>query len=162
MDKVDHSLNTPWKIWYHSITDNNWKNNSYKMVYQMNNLLDVNLVIDKIQSNHLQNSMFFIMRNDMFPTWEYVDNREGCCISFKIPGSDLKKHWDFILKEILTENIFTDKDKHLELNGFSISPKKEFNIIKFWLKNDNKNYDEFIKEYEPFFVKKKSIHKKHF
>ena len=132
------------------------------MIYELNNLFDIKIILDYIQSNHLQNSMFFIMRNDIFPTWEYIDNREGCYISFKIPGSQLKNNWDTILKEILTENIFTNKEKHLELNGFSISPKKEFNIIKLWFKNDNKNYEDYIKQYKPYFIKEKSIHKKHF
>ena len=163
MDKKnDYSLNTTWKIWYHSINDNNWNNNSYKMIYELNNLFDVKGVIDCIQSNHLQNSMFFVMRDDIFPTWEYIDNREGCCVSFKIPGSNLKKNWDMILKEIITENIFIDSEKYSELNGFSISPKKEFNIIKLWFKNNIKDYEKLIKQYKPYFVKDKSIHKKHF
>ena len=49
-------------------------------------------VVDK--SNHLQNAMFFMMRDEIFPTWEYPDNREGCSISFKVPASTLKNNWD--------------------------------------------------------------------
>jgi len=158
----DDSLNTPWKVWFHSITDNSWTNGSYKLIYEIENLFDTKLIIDNIKSNHLQNGMFFIMRNDIFPTWEHVDNREGCSISFKIPASTLVENWHLILKKILTEEIMKDDDRHLELNGFSISPKKEFNIVKLWLKENNKNYDEFINEYQPFFIKSKSIHKKHF
>ena len=111
MNEKNYSLNTNWKVWYHSINDNNWNNSSYKMIYELNNLYDVKIFLENIESNHLQNSMFFIMRNDIFPTWEYVDNREGCCISFKVPASELKKNWDLILKEIIGENIFKEKKK---------------------------------------------------
>ena len=162
MNKEKYSLNTNWKLWYQSINDNNLNNSSYKMIYELNNLFDLYLILDKIQSNHLQNSMFFIMRNDIFPTWESVDNREGCCISFKVPGSQLKNNWDLVLKETITENIFIDSEKHLELNGLSISPKREFNIIKLWFKNDIKDYEKLIKQYNPYIIKSKSIHKKHF
>uniref|UniRef100_A0A6C0BVC0 Uncharacterized protein n=1 Tax=viral metagenome TaxID=1070528 RepID=A0A6C0BVC0_9ZZZZ len=158
----EYLLDTKWKIWYHSINDDSWKNSSYKMIYDINNLYDLRIITDNIKSNHLQNGMFFVMKEDIFPTWEYVDNREGCCISFKVPASHLLDNWNSLFIKIITNEIFKDKSKIDELNGFSISPKKEFNIIKLWLKNNTKNYEEFINEYEPFFVKSKSIHKKHF
>jgi hypothetical protein len=101
------------------------------------------------------------MRENIFPTWEDPENREGSCISFKVPGSSLKKQWDFILNRLLTEDIMKDQQMYSKINGLSISPKKEFNIVKLWLRENNENYTEFIKEYPPFFVKDKSIHKKH-
>jgi hypothetical protein len=118
-------------------------------------------MIDYLESNHLQNGMFFIMRDDIFPTWEYPDNREGCSISFKVPASNLKENWDILIKRVLTEDILKEKDKYNLINGLSISPKKEFNIIKLWLKDNIEEYESFIKEYPPYFIKSKSIHRKH-
>jgi len=157
----DYKLNTNWCLWYHSINDNSWTNNSYKLIYTIRNLYDIKLLNDIILTHHLQNGMFFIMREGIFPTWEDPDNREGCCISFKIPGSLLKQKWDFILNRVVTEDLLNQRDRYNELNGLSISPKKEFNIIKLWLRNNNENYTEFIKEYPPFYIKNKSIYKKH-
>ena len=157
----DCKLNTNWCLWYHSINDNSWTNNSYKLIYTIRNLYDIKLINDTILTHHLQNGMFFIMRENIFPTWEDPENREGCCISFKVPGSSLKKQWDFILNRLLTEDIMKDQQMYTKINGLSISPKKEFNIVKLWLRENNENYTEFIKEYPPFFVKDKSIHKKH-
>jgi len=102
------------------------------------------------------------MREDIFPTWEDPDNREGCCISFKIPAGKLQHEWDFILKRLLTEDIYKDNTRFEEINGLSISPKKEFNIVKLWLRNNIEDHTEFIKEYPIYFTKHKSIHKKHF
>ena len=157
----DCKLNSNWCLWYHSINDNSWTNNSYKLIYTIRNLYDIKLINDTILTHHLQNGMFFIMRENIFPTWEDPENREGCCISFKVPGSSLKKQWDFILNRLLTEDIMKDQQMYSKINGLSISPKKEFNIVKLWLRENNENYTEFIKEYPPFFVKDKSIHKKH-
>ena len=157
----DYKLNTNWCLWYHSINDNSWTNNSYKLVYTIRNLCDSKLINDTILTHHLQNGMFFIMREGIFPTWEDPDNREGCCISFKVPGSVLKTQWDFMLNRLLTEDLVKDQTNYLKINGLSISPKKEFNIIKLWLRDNNENYTELVKEYPPFYIQEKSIHKKH-
>jgi hypothetical protein len=159
---TDYKLNTNWDLWYHSIEDNNWGNESYKYLYKIRNLHDIQFLKENIQQNYLQNGMFFIMREDIFPTWEDPDNREGCSISFKIPASKLHEEWCFILERVLTEDILKEKDKYEEINGISISPKKEFNIIKLWLRSNEENYTEFIKEYPIYLTKEKSIHKKHF
>lgn len=157
----DYKLNTNWCLWYHSINDNSWTNNSYKLVYTIRNLYDIKLINDTILTHHLQNGMFFIMREGIFPTWEDPDNREGCCISFKVPGSTLKNQWDFILIRLVTEDLVKDQVNYSKINGLSISPKKEFNIVKIWLRENNENYTELIKEYPPFYIQSKSIHKKH-
>jgi hypothetical protein len=157
----NYQLNTNWCLWYHSINDSSWKNNSYKNLYTISNLYDVKSINDIIQKIHLQNGMFFIMREDIFPTWEDPDNREGCCISFKIPGHVLVQQWNSLLNRVLTEDILKDKDRSNDINGISIAPKKEFNIVKLWLRSHNENYTEFLKEYKPFYTKEKSLIRKH-
>ena len=159
MDK--YSLNTKWILWYHSINDTQWNKQSYKNLLTISNLYELKIMNDNLLKNHLQNGMFFIMRDGIFPTWEDPDNREGCCISFKISNTVLQDQWNFIINRILTEDILKDRDKYKNINGVSIAPKKEFNILKIWLRNHNENYDEFIKEYSPNFTKEKALIKKH-
>ena len=62
----NYQLNTNWCLWYHNINDTNWKNNSYKNIYDIRNAYDVKFLNDTIHKIHLQNSMFFIMREDIF------------------------------------------------------------------------------------------------
>ena len=158
----EYKLNGSWDLWYHSIEDNNWSNGSYKFLYKIKNLYDIRFLKDNIQQNYLQNGMFFIMREDIFPTWEDPDNREGCSVSFKIPASKLHTEWNNFIEKVLTEDILKDKSKIIEINGISISPKREFNILKLWLRNNNENYTDFVKEYPVYITKGKSIIKKHF
>ena len=54
-----------------------------------------------------------------------------------------------------------DQSKMNEINGISISPKKEFNILKLWLRNNTEDYTSFVKEYPIYIMKDKSIIKKH-
>lgn len=157
----NYQLNTQWCLWYHSIKNTNWKNNSYKNIYDISNACDIKFLNDNIQKIHLQNSMLFIMRGNIFPTWEDPDNRHGCCISFKISNKVLKEQFDLIMNHILSDDILKDKTDTEYINGFSISPKKEFNIIKLWLRNQGENYEEHLNIYEPFFMKGKGLIKKH-
>ena len=157
----EYKLNGSWDLWYHSIEDNNLSNNSYKFLYKIRNLCDIKYLKDNIQQNYLQNGMFFIMREDIFPTWEDPDNREGCSVSFKIPASKLHKEWNNFIERVLTEDILKDQSKIDEINGISISPKREFNILKLWLRNNTENYTDFVKEYPIYITKEKSIIRKH-
>jgi len=101
------------------------------------------------------------MREGIFPTWEDPDNRDGCCISYKIPNAILKEQFNMILNNTLSEDILLDKTNTEYLNGLSIIPKKEFNIVKIWLRKHDENFNESLKEYEPYFTKDKSLIKKH-
>ena len=156
-----YTLNTPWCLWYHSIKDNRWTKSSYIDLYTINNLYELKALNDTILPHHLQNGMFFLMRDNIFPTWEDPENREGCCLSFKISGSVLKDQWDYIVERVLTEDILIDKDKSKNINGLSIAPKKEFNILKIWFRDYDENYSEYIKEYTPYFNHSRALLKKH-
>ena len=125
----NYQLNTNWCLWYHSINDTNWKKNSYKNLYTIKNLYDLKSLNDSIEKIHLQNGMYFLMRENIFPTWEDPDNREGCCISFKIGSDVLKEQWTMIVNQVLGEDILQDKEQTIEINGISVAHKKEFNII---------------------------------
>jgi len=157
----NYELNTSWDLWYHSIDNKNWSNGSYKFLYKIKNLYDIRFLKENIEQNYLQNGMFFIMREDIFPTWEDPENREGCSVSFKVPASKLQDEWNNFVEKVLTEDILKDTDKYEEINGVSISPKREFNIIKLWLRNNVDNHTEFIKEYPIYITKERSITKKH-
>ena len=106
--------------------------------------------------------MLFLMRNDIYPLWEDPENIEGCCVSFKIPSKDLVKTWNECILKIICEEIHKNSENFNELNGISISPKKEFNILKLWLRSNIKKYTEMFHEFglhineKGFLVKKNS------
>ena len=110
-----YPLNTSWCLWYHSIDDTSWDKKSYQLIFTIKDLYDLKLMNNSLKSHHLQNGMFFLMREDIFPTWEDPDNRNGSCLSFKISGSQLLVNWRFIVEKVLTEDILKDLDKSEEL-----------------------------------------------
>ena len=155
----DYKLNNKWVLWFHSLNNPNWDNKSYIKVIEIKTLLDYKLLEDVLRINHLQNGMFFLMKNDIFPTWEDPKNRLGGCISFKYDNNILKE-WLKTLLLCVTNNLFK-KNNIDEINGLSIAPKKEFNIVKIWIKDDTKDHKKLVREYEPFIKLDKCIYKKH-
>ena len=63
----DYKLKNKWTLWYHSINNKEWTNDSYVKVIELRTLLDYKLLENIFRINHLQNGMFFIMKNDIFP-----------------------------------------------------------------------------------------------
>ena len=153
----DYTLKNKWVLWYHSLKNKSWDNKSYIKVIEIKSLLDYKLLEDIMKINHLQNGMFFLMKNDIFPTWEDPKNRMGGCISFKYDNNILNE-WLKILLLCITDNL---SDFNKEINGLSMAPKKEFNILKIWIKDDSKDYKTLVKEYEPFMILDKCMYKKH-
>ena len=89
----NYKLETTWILWSHKLDNTSWDNKSYKKIFEINNLYDYKLINDIITINNLQNSMFFLMRKNIFPTWEDPDNRDGSSGSFKILSLDIKNIW---------------------------------------------------------------------
>jgi len=147
-------LNTKWILWYHALKDTSWTKSSYTKFFTFSNLIDYSIFEETVKKNHLQNGMFFLMRDGIFPNWEDPDNSEGCCISFKIPGNTTKEEFFKIILQCITEDILIEADNWEELNGFSIAPKKEFNIAKLWMRNKQSKYTDLMKEVPPCLLEK--------
>ena len=140
----DLNLQNEWILWNHGLNDKSWSNDSYKNIFVYQNLYDLKIYFDNLDVLQLQNSMYFIMRDSIFPTWEDKNNKNGCCASFKVPSNDILETWKLLLQNILCENIHKNIQKYDNINSISISPKKEFNIIKIWFKCKIKNIDDYL------------------
>lgn len=148
-----------WVLWYHSINDTQWGKETYKNIYTISSLYDYQYIIDVYKQDHYQNGMFFCMKEGIFPNWEDPDNREGGCLSFKISSKYVLKEWNELLLKCITGH--TLSSNNIEINGISISPKKEFNIIKIWFRNNLFEYQKYFLEYGSNMLLKNSLYKKH-
>lgn len=156
---METKLNNNWDLWFHSITDNKWGKSSYKKIFTIDSLFDYKYILDNFEQDHYQNGMFFCMKENIFPNWEDPDNRNGGCLSFKIPSTEIIKEWRDLLLTVISENLVSLENSD-EINGISISPKKEFNIIKIWFKNTNFDYKKEIEEYS-LITFNNALYKKH-
>tara|TARA_Y100001958_G_C21244817_1_gene574154 strand:+ start:341 stop:847 length:507 start_codon:yes stop_codon:yes gene_type:complete len=149
----NYNLNTKWVLWCHSLTNKNWDKDSYNKIYEIKNLYDYNSFIEIIEKQNYFDSMFFLMRDNIYPIWEDENNVDGCSLTIKIPSSDVKKEWDNLVLKCISESIHKKLENYNNITGLSITPKKEFNIVKIWFRENIKNLDIIDKQinlYEPY------------
>ncbi|MDC1151303.1 eukaryotic translation initiation factor 4E [Pelagibacteraceae bacterium] len=129
-----HMLNGKWNLYYHLPQDKNWDVSSYSVI--MNKIDNAEKVIslnEIIHDNVLKNCMLFVMREGITPMWEDPRNRNGGCFSYKISNRYVPEVWKKLFYMITGETICKDISHSKHVNGITVSPKKNFCIIKIWL-----------------------------
>ena len=129
-----HKLNNKWCLWFHDPLDNNWKIESYKGIHTIDTIESYWNLYSFLNNKIIENSMLFLMRENIDPLWEHKENINGGCWSLKIPKGNMFDIWNNISIALLCESI--SNEDTININGISISPKKNFCIIKIWT---NKN-----------------------
>ena len=133
--------NNKWKLWSHNLHHDNWELDSYNNILEINNLYDLKIMTEYVDKEILLNNMIFLMKDNILPIWEDENNRNGCSASFKITNIFI---WNELSIELITLNIFKDLSKINEINGISITLKKNFYIIKIWFKNNISDFSNII------------------
>ena len=136
-----HRLNTKWTLYSHLPHDTDWTLKSYQKITEIDSVEQTISVIKTIPEKTVQNCMLFIMRNDIKPMWEDNDNRKGGCFSFKVTNTIVASVWERLTYTMIGETLFNG-EKNIKVNGITISPKKNFCIIKVWM-NDCSNQNPF-------------------
>lgn len=129
-----HKLNNTWSLWSHLPHDTNWNLDSYKEIYSITSVEEGLSIIESLPARLVKNCMLFIMRKGIKPTWEDPANAKGGCFSFKVINKQVPEFWRKISYALFGETLTTNKEFQKTINGITISPKKNFCIIKIWTK----------------------------
>ena len=140
--KTCHKLNSQWTLWAHLPHDTDWSLASYKKVLTFGSIEELHSLIYHIPEKMIKNCMLFIMRNGIHPLWEDPKNREGGCFSLKISNKNVCEVWKQIMYSTVGETI--SKSKKLTINGCTISPKKNFCIVKIWTSTCDEQNSEYL------------------
>ena len=134
-------LNNKWNLLYHLPNNNNWELESYVQIINNIETADSILLLnEKISEVIVTNCMLFVMKEGITPLWEDKQNRNGGCFSYKILNKHVYDVWKQLFFLICGETLFSDDEYNKNVNGISISPKKNFCIIKVWMKTTT-NHD---------------------
>jgi hypothetical protein len=79
--------------------------------------------------------MLFLMRKGILPMWEDPKNCKGGCFSYKVSNKNVATVWKYLSYILVGESLTEDKGLRKSINGITISPKKNFCIIKIWIAN---------------------------
>jgi hypothetical protein len=129
-----HKLNNEWTSWIHYQNDNDWTLESYQQITKFTNLKETVLFIENLNETIIKKTMVFFMKDAILPLWETEDNIEGGCFSYKITNNNIVNIFKTLLYKIIGNTLISDENIMNNINGISISPKKNFCIIKIWIK----------------------------
>ena len=101
--------------------------------------------------------MFFLMREHITPRWEDENNKDGGCFSFKISKFLMQDKLFELCAQTLGETIGKTGSMSKNINGISICPKKNYYIIRIWIKDSSyagyNNYNITVPKYSTIMYK---------
>jgi hypothetical protein len=123
-----------WNMYYHLPQDKCWDLSSYKII--MDNIDTAEKTISLVEAlphNVIKHCMLFVMRKGISPMWEDPKNRNGGRFSYKVVNKQVVDVWKSLCYGLCGDSLsINPKYSHL-INGITISPKKNFCIIKIWM-----------------------------
>jgi hypothetical protein len=135
MTPENHKLNDKWTLWAHLPHDTDWTPKSYKNIFTMSSVEEAITITETLPEILVKNCMLFIMRQGIKPIWEDVKNRNGGCFSYKVINKNVYDVWRELTYVLVGDTISSNDSFVASVNGITISPKKNFCIIKIWMAN---------------------------
>jgi translation initiation factor 4E len=129
-----HPLNCKWVLYYHLPSDKSWTLSSYVAIDRDIDSAEKVVALNTLLPDHvLYNCMFFCMRDGITPMWEDPQNKNGGCFSYRILNKTVPAVWRKLLALLCGNSLCSNKKHEPFINGITVSPKKNFCIIKIWL-----------------------------
>ena len=153
-----HMLQQTWNLWAHLPHDTDWSLKSYKLISSMTSVEGTIELLNAIPDKVVKNCMLFLMKDGVNPTWEDPQNSKGGCFSYKISNNYVTEVWRNLSYSLVGESIITNTNNNI--TGITISPKKNFCIIKIWMK-DCVNQNPTTINYFPGIDARGCLFKKH-
>lgn len=152
-------LNDIWTVYFHDPNNHNWDIKSDKMVCTISSVQDfVHMFVTF--KDLFYKGMFFIMREHITPRWEDENNRNGGCFSYKLAKYMLEEKFFEICSQLLGEILGKTDEYSKNINGISVSPKKNYYIVRVWIKENKyackSNYNINIPKFSTLMYKNHS------
>jgi hypothetical protein len=133
MNEEFHNLSDKWTYWAHLPHDTDWSIKSYKKIYTVGTVEETIAVTGTLPPILVQNCMLFLMRDGVKPTWEDEKNRNGGCFSYKVINKNVYDVWKELTYVVVGNTVSAQKTFVDKVTGITISPKKNFCIVKIWM-----------------------------
>lgn len=127
-----HPLSEKWVVWAHLPHDTDWSMNSYISIMTVTYVEEIIALMHTLPDSLLSTCMFFCMKEHVKPVWEDPANKQGGCFSYKITQS-IADCWRNVSYSMVGKTLSKEKGFQDSINGISISPKKNFCILKVWM-----------------------------
>jgi len=140
-------LNDKWNLYYHLPDNKNWDITSYNTILgDIQNAEEVIALNKQIPEQVISRCMLFLMRKGITPMWEDPKNRTGGCFSYRILNKQVADVWRTLVYLCCGETLTINPAHSKHINGITISPKKNFCIVKIWLDTTSYQDPSIIKQ----------------
>ena len=157
-----HPLQTKWTLYYHLPNDNNWALSGYKVVMSEMDSLEQLISLNRVVTERMvKYSMLFFMRDGVTPLWEDTQNRTGGSFSYKVPNKAVYRLWNDLVYLMCGNTLMVDPTHMHLVNGITVSPKRNFCIVKIWMV-DCKLQDPSVIVHVPNLLHTGCLFKSHF
>ena len=128
-----HKLSDKWCLWGHLPHNTDWSINSYTKIITFDTIEEQIALFEIMPAILIKNCMLFLMKDGIYPTWEDPKNKQGGCFSYKIANKNVVDSWKNLSYSLIGNTLSDDQDFMNNITGITISPKKNFCIVKIWL-----------------------------
>ena len=126
----EYKTTNKWCFYIHLQNNDNWDFSSYEKIMTINSVEEAILINNEINLEFIKKSIMFVMKNNIKPMWEDIENKNGGGFSFKVHNKHVENVWKTLFFMLIGDSLSKES-----INGISISPKKSFCIIKVWMKD---------------------------
>lgn len=149
-------LNDIWSLYFHD-NNSNWDIKNYIFITTISSNEKFIEIFEAFKELWYK-GMFFIFREHISPRWEDEFNIKGGCYSYKVNTDEVDEKWFKLFYNYINDKLGNEEKYNNNINGISITVKKNANILRIWLKEnelaDIKNYNFFVSKYSSILYKK--------
>jgi hypothetical protein len=132
-----HTLNHAWCLWGHLPQNSDWSLSSYVKIHTFNTAEEIIALNETLEASDvlIKYCMLFLSREDIEPTYEDPKNRNGGYFSYKVTNKMVNESWKQFSYSVVGESVSRNAVFNNNITGLTISPKKNFCIIKLFMTN---------------------------
>jgi len=129
-----------------------WVLSNFIKVMSLEEEKDVWMIGKALPEDIPRKNMLFVMREGVPPLWESPENNQGGYFSYKVGEKQVPNIWKLLFYGLTAEVLTEDSNMMDNINGISISPKRNFCIIKIWFRSSQYQNARKIRSITPDFV----------
>ena len=132
-----HMLNTAWCLWGHLPQDSDWTIGSYRKLHTFNSVEEIIALNETLTASDvlIKYCMLFLMREGIEPIYEDPRNKNGGYFSYKVTNRIVIDTWKQFTYSMVGETVSRNSGFNRAITGLTISPKKNFCILKLLMTN---------------------------
>ena len=140
----NHTIHQKYCVWYHLPLEKDYSIESYRQIMNIETVEELISFTETCSDVIIRLGMLFFMKENILPMYEDPQNINGGRLSLKIPNKLIPIIWRVICYLFAGNQLGKKEQFNNTISGLTISPKKNFSIIKIWMKTcEFQNPEEF-------------------